>query len=152
MIQLQSGFSHRLLERQCYMTASSSSMPEDDTESKDPGGVTVEVKMNNWQNEGYPSFTRWMASSRDFCVLRRFDRLNTWVQLDWQDEIVQLEAELEAVNEQCRNNVGADARSDSLRADIDPMPRRQEIVKQLRPLLKDYRCAFEVWPPYECVC
>ena len=97
-----------------------------------------DIEKRPWQYKGYPAFTAWMGSSSDFFLLRRFDKLNAWVQLDWQDQIARLETKLEQVNEQCRQNSDVDARSDSLRPDIDPMPRRQEIIKELRSLLKEY--------------
>lgn len=85
---------------------------------------------------GYPAFTKWMASSEDFFVLRRFNRLNAWVQLQWQDDITRLEEELEEVNKQCRRNADKGAYCHSVRN--DPMVRRQEILRELRPLLKEY--------------
>ena len=94
-----------------------------------------------WQYEGYPGFTNWIASSRNFALARRFNRLNAWVHLDWQYEIVRLEDELEELNKDCQRKEGFEARSDSVCDEIDPSPRRREIIKQLRPLLKEYSMA-----------
>ena len=97
-----------------------------------------EVEKRPWQYEGYPGFTKWMASSPDFFLLRRFNRLNAWVQLDWQDEIVRLETELEQINKESWDNRGPSTRCSSVRPKHDPKPRRREILRELRPLLKEY--------------
>lgn len=112
---------------QTYTPASTYTPPTQDDINKRP-----------WQYKGYPAYTEWMASSPDFFLLRRFNRLNAWVQLDWQDEIVRLETELEQINEECRRNTGNKARCSSVRPRRDPMSRRREILQELRGLLKEY--------------
>lgn len=77
-----------------------------------------------------------MASSNDYCVIRRFNTLNGRVVLSLQDDIVQLEDELNELDSFCATGPEETERSSSLRH--DRTPRRKEIVKALRLMLKEY--------------
>ncbi|GAB1729277.1 hypothetical protein NU195Hw_Modified_141t1 [Hortaea werneckii] len=49
--------------------------------------TTEQKEFYNWQYQGYPSLTKWMASSNDFFVLRRFSPLQVRCLLYLQNEI-----------------------------------------------------------------
>src|SRR6266496_5626730 len=50
--------------------------------------------------EGYPSFSKWMASSEDFLILRRFGELNARAMLLMQDRIARKEELLMKIDEE----------------------------------------------------
>ncbi|KAJ9605874.1 hypothetical protein H2200_009723 [Cladophialophora chaetospira] len=112
---------------------------------------------------GYPAFARWMGTSEDFFLLRRFSDLNARVLLSMQDEIMFLEERLQAIDKRHMDalfdkttqgklrqsildrTVPVDrtaqeqmkqSRNDTLRH--DPDPERKQILKKLRTLLKEY--------------
>jgi hypothetical protein len=89
-----------------------------------------------WKYAGYPEFSKWMSSSNDFFLLRRFDRLNTRVLLLLQDRIVRKEEELDALDAQSRELPDDEARNDSLRYDTDSA--RERVLDNLSYLLKQY--------------
>jgi hypothetical protein len=62
-----------------------------------------------WKYEGYPGFAKWMASSDDFFVLRRFGQMNTRVLLLMQDRIKRKEEELFNIDERTRNGPDIEA-------------------------------------------
>jgi hypothetical protein len=95
-----------------------------------------EYERKQWKYEGYPGFAKWMASSDDFFLIRRFGWLNTRVLLMMQDEIVQKEDRLRSIDEQRRagpDNLGI---SSSLRENFQS--EIKEILEELKPLLKEY--------------
>ena len=51
---------------------------------------------------GYDIFSKWVASDQGWLIVRHFGTLNTRVILALQDQIVQLEEELKAVDDRCR--------------------------------------------------
>ncbi|SPO07123.1 uncharacterized protein DNG_09817 [Cephalotrichum gorgonifer] len=89
-----------------------------------------------WRDEGYPGFSRWMASSDDFLVLRRFGQLNVRVLLLLQDRIVRKEEELLKIDDYARSCADEKADSSSLRH--EPLPQREEILDELKTMLKEY--------------
>ncbi|UNI23750.1 hypothetical protein JDV02_009550 [Purpureocillium takamizusanense] len=88
-----------------------------------------------WRDEGYPGFSKWMASSDDFLVLRRFGQLNVRVLLLMQDRIVRKEEQL--ANIDAHGRLSADkADSSSLR--LEPLPEREAILDELKVMLHEY--------------
>ncbi|GJN72575.1 hypothetical protein PLIIFM63780_006637 [Purpureocillium lilacinum] len=95
----------------------------------------MDVPAAYWKDEGYPGFSRWMASSDDFLVLRRFGQLNVRVLLLMQDRIVRKEEEL--ANIDAYGKLSADkADSSSLRS--EPLPEREIILDELKAMLHEY--------------
>lgn len=89
-----------------------------------------------WKQLGYPSFSKWMSSSDDFLVLRRFSTLNVRVLLLLQDRIVRLERDLGRYDEAARQAPDEFANSGSFR--LDAWEDRKIIMNQLLPLLEQY--------------
>jgi hypothetical protein len=57
---------------------------------------------------GYAGYAELIASADNFWIFRRFDRLNARVMLSMQDEIVDLEQNLDAVDKTAAAEVGDD--------------------------------------------
>ncbi|KAK5173135.1 uncharacterized protein LTR77_003257 [Saxophila tyrrhenica] len=95
---------------------------------------------DSWHHLGYPAFVRWMASSNDFFVLRRFSRLSARCLLYQQNEIARLEKDLDDWDDLARKTDPDDqvGRLSSDRIEQDPLQERAEILRQLIPLLKAY--------------
>ncbi|KAJ2902169.1 hypothetical protein MKZ38_000967 [Zalerion maritima] len=89
-----------------------------------------------WKYEGYPAFSRWMASSDDFLVLRRFGHLNTRAILLMQDRIARKEEELEKLDTEAQ--YGPDAAGDSSTFRHEPIQEREEILDELIGMLRNY--------------
>ncbi|KAL1873242.1 hypothetical protein Daus18300_004062 [Diaporthe australafricana] len=103
------------------------------------GNIEPEVKQSTnkpWKQLGYPAFSRWMSSSDDFLVLRRFSTLNVRILLLLQDRIVRLEQDLSLYDEAARQAPDEFANSGSFR--LDAWEDRKTILDQLLPLLEQY--------------
>nr|KAK5443051.1 hypothetical protein LTR18_005728 [Exophiala xenobiotica] len=93
---------------------------------------------------GYPAFARWMGTSEDFFLIRRFGDLNARVLLAMQDDIMQLEERLQAIDKRYEDAFFDKAtqkpltpsRNDTLRC--DPDPERKKILGKLKTMLKEY--------------
>ncbi|KAL3961267.1 hypothetical protein ACCO45_002790 [Purpureocillium lilacinum] len=90
-----------------------------------------------WRDEGYPGFSKWMASSDDFLVLRRFGQLNVRVLLLMQDRIVRKEEELANIDAHGRLH-GDDSKADSSSLRKEPLPEREAILDELKTMLHEY--------------
>ena len=104
-----------------------------------PPSNTIQVEdeaLKPWKYEGYPGFARWMASSDDFFVLRRFGQMNTRVLLLMQDRITRKEEELLNLDKLARSGPDIDGVSNSLRH--DPQEEREMILDELKDQLKEY--------------
>ena len=95
---------------------------------------------SHWRDEGYPGFSRWMASSDDFLILRRFSQLNVRVLLLMQDRIVRKEEELVQKDKDGRQGRDEEADCSSLR--YDPLPGREKILDELKSILREYSQSF----------
>ncbi|OAQ59435.1 hypothetical protein VFPPC_10493 [Pochonia chlamydosporia 170] len=108
-----------------------------------PDSTPSEQCESHWRYEGYPGFSKWMASSGDFLILRRFSQLNIRVLLLMQHQIVMLSEELEQIDHEGQQY--SDARGDCSSLQHEPLPHRLEILDQLKILLKEYNeyvCCF----------
>lgn len=99
-----------------------------------------------WKQLGYPALSKWMSSSDDFLVLRRFSTLNVRVLLLLQDRIVRLERDLGRYDEAARQAPDEFANSGSFR--LDAWEDRKSILDQLLPLLDQYSMIVIDGPPY----
>lgn len=95
-----------------------------------------EMSKKPWKQLGYPAFSKWMSSSDDFLVLRRFSTLNVRALLLLQDRIVRLERDLGRYDEAARHAPDEFANSGSFR--LDAWEDRKSIMDQLLPLLEQY--------------
>lgn len=94
--------------------------------------------------KGYPALARWMGTSEDFFLLRRFGDLNARVLLAAQDDIEQLEESLQMIDkryedaffDKATEEPRTPSRNDTLRCDPDPA--RREILSKLKTKLKEY--------------
>lgn len=85
-----------------------------------------------WKYAGYRVFSKWVASEQAFFIVRRFGALNTRVILALQDEIVQLEQTLNALDESfSRKEKDTSTNNGSFR--YDPSVQRRELVQEILP-------------------
>lgn len=103
--------------------------------SSTPEQTTATVR-HPWRDDGYPSLAKWMASSEDFFILRRFGSLNARVLLLMQDRIVELERDLHDIDEEARRAPDEMADSSTLRD--DPQEQRLATLDKLIPILREY--------------
>jgi hypothetical protein len=92
-----------------------------------------EIERKPWRYEGYPRFSKWMASENDFFVLRRFDNLAARVLLQKQWEISKIEAKLAKLDYSRSHDAPDDFHNGSF--ECDTQERRsciQDIQKELR--------------------
>jgi hypothetical protein len=90
-------------------------------------------KAKPWIEEGYPAFSKWMASADNFTILRRFEALNIRVLLKLQDKVMEAEAELLKLDEQARS---LEIRSDIIRH--DPYKERRLPLEKVQKALLQY--------------
>ncbi|KAF2635322.1 hypothetical protein P280DRAFT_411735 [Massarina eburnea CBS 473.64] len=99
-----------------------------------------------WKYDGYQSFTAWMASEDDFFLFRRFDTLNARTILWMQDRIIQIEEFLQQKHKEAEDDIEKKGlRNDSFRFDHHCMKERQEKMKELSVLLRDYNQHIETF-------
>lgn len=89
-----------------------------------------------WKTHGYPELTRWMASSNDFLVLRRFGQTGTRIALKLQDELVRMEDELRQMDAFASSQPRGCGGSGSYRLDEDSP--RDRLLLDMAPKLKEY--------------
>ena len=98
---------------------------------------------------GYPLFTRWLASSEDCMVLRRFDQLHARVLLRKQDKIVRCEERINQIDKMHMNlfDQSNPSNNGSFREDFmqrgkggkeEELAMRDMILERLEQELKDY--------------
>lgn len=110
------------------------------TTSTDPTPSTLEKQPNEpWKTHGYPELTRWMASSNDFLVLRRFSRVGARVTLKLQDELVRMEDQLRQMDDFASNQPEGCGGSGSYR--LDEGSPRDRLLEEMASRLREY-CAF----------
>ena len=102
-----------------------------------------DVKLKPWKYEGYPGFAKWMASSDDFFVLRRFGQMNTRVLLLMQYRINIKEEELLRIDEGARNGPDGEGCANSLKN--DPQEEREMILDELRESLNEYSTIINIF-------
>lgn len=99
--------------------------------------VSEEEKQKKpWKFQGYPGFSKWMASSEDFLVLRRFGALNARALLLMHDRIARKEELLLKIDEDAQR--GPDNLGDSSSLRHEPQEEREKLVDELIPMLQQY--------------
>lgn len=95
-----------------------------------------EWRSKPWKYKGYPAFSKWMASSNDFFLVRRFGSLNARVLLFMQNRVAEQEEALCAIDTRAQQSTDDQGNSGSLRN--DPQQDRTQALEELVPLLKEY--------------
>ncbi|KAK4215345.1 hypothetical protein QBC37DRAFT_419460 [Rhypophila decipiens] len=89
-----------------------------------------------WKYIGYKDFTRHAASSNDdFLVLRRFDRVHCRLLLMLQDQVVELESELDALDARLSKRSAPDLDNGSMRNDV---AERKDLLERLHRRVREY--------------
>jgi hypothetical protein len=98
-----------------------------------------------WQYHGYPALTKWMASSNDFFLLRRFSPLQVRCLLHLQNQIAQKGKELDAWDTFAMCQEPEKGNSGWIDDDPEALPGnpRPRILREVLPLLKDYSESFK---------
>lgn len=105
------------------------------------------VKSRPWVNEGYPEFSKLMASDDDLFVFRRFATVNARVILWMQYQIAQKEARLDELDEHVRKASEADdGRNNSFTWDTQHFPERDALMRELSALVLHYSKSLIVFP------
>lgn len=105
----------------------------------DPSQLTRDEKrVSGWKFQGYPLFAKWMGSSNDFCVVRRFTQLGARALLRLQDEIVELESRLEELDNISMKDPSTYGRLNSFRFDQEQELERDSCMEELTTKLKEY--------------
>lgn len=89
-----------------------------------------------WKTHGYPELTRWMASSNDFLVLRRFSQIGARITLKLQDELVRMEDQLRQMDDFASSQPKGCGGSGSYR--LDEGSPRDKLLLEMAPRLKEY--------------
>ena len=85
--------------------------------TKPPNLSRDEKRHNGWKYQGYPEFTKFVASSDDLCVIRRFSQFGARVLLRMQDGISVLESRIEELDHESMNGTADVDGIDSFRID-----------------------------------
>ncbi|KAF1999439.1 hypothetical protein P154DRAFT_437197 [Amniculicola lignicola CBS 123094] len=91
-----------------------------------------------YRDRGYQDFSKLMASSDDFFVIRRFQSLNAHVILYMQYRIAQIEERLQEIHEECKKGNPSEANNGSFRWDLICEPERDSLMCELTSLLHHY--------------
>jgi hypothetical protein len=113
------------LSRDCYEPQSSFNDDPENDRRNNPSTAP-------WKFTGYRIFSRWMATDNAFLILRRFGNLNARIALSMQDDIVQLEEKLDAIEKiLCSKDQDWRLNNGSFRE--DPISARRELIKKELP-------------------
>jgi hypothetical protein len=106
-----------------------------------------------WQYHGYPALSKWMASSNDFFLLRRFSPLQVRCLLYLQNEIAQRDHQLHEWDRVALCQPPGEGNSGWINQDPEALPGnpRPRIIRELVPKLQEYsriqdsvHCFFEL--------
>lgn len=99
----------------------------------DPTEEAIEEKP--WKYIGYNGYTSFLASEKDFYILRRFTSLNIRVALALQDEVVILEKQLGELDHEWSRRNARDLHNGSFRCDRED---RKALLEELAQKLSQY--------------
>ncbi|KAI6849100.1 hypothetical protein KC332_g5927 [Hortaea werneckii] len=100
--------------------------------------TTEEKEIFNWQYQGYQSLTKWMASSNDFFILRRFSPLQVRCLLYLQNEIAKRDQLIESWDIYAQKQPYGTLKGNSGSLSYDPYPERLTLIQQALPLIQQY--------------
>lgn len=94
----------------------------------------------SWQYFGYPGLSKWMGSSNDFFLLRKFSALNARALLYLQNELSQRERRIEEWDEFTMQFPRGKGGCGSFRKDEanQVTSARSQLLKETIPLLQEY--------------
>ena len=93
-----------------------------------------------WKFIGYRGFSRWLATSQSFLIVRRFSASNTRVILSLQDQVGDLEEQLAEIDDYCARRGTGEFDNGTFRN--DPRDDRRKVIEQLQVKLIEY----SKWP------
>ncbi|KAI6863355.1 hypothetical protein KC323_g5086 [Hortaea werneckii] len=100
--------------------------------------TTEQKEFYNWQYQGYPSLTKWMASSNDFFLLRRFSPLQVRCLLYLQNEIAKRKQLIESWDDYAQRQSYGTQKGCCGSLSDDPYPQRLALIQQALPLIQQY--------------
>lgn len=103
--------------------------------------MSPEEKVNiAWQYHGYPALSRWMASSNDFFLLRRFSPLQVRCLLYLQNRIALKGEQLDQWDNFAMCQEPTKGNSGRINRDPEALPGnpRPRIIRELVPMLQEY--------------
>ena len=89
-----------------------------------------------WKYIGYRVFSRWLATSQGFLIVRKFSAANTRVILSLQDQVADLEEQLNEIDDYCARRGTGDFDNGTFRN--DPREDRRKVIDQLQIKLNEY--------------
>lgn len=84
---------------------------------------------------GYKEFARYISSGDDFLALRRFDRVHSRLLLVLQDQVVELESELDAIDARLSKRTATDLDNGCIRNDVQE---RRDVLEKLHRRVREY--------------
>lgn len=97
--------------------------------------------LDPWKSLGYPELTRWMASSNDFVVVRKFTPLAVRALLLLQDDIARLERDISRMDEFSKSQPPGKGGTGSFRIDREEAKHgspREATTREAVEKLKEY--------------
>jgi len=94
-----------------------------------------EIAEKPWKYIGYKGYSSFLASEKDFYILRRFTSLNIRVSLALQDQVVLLEEQLEELDSEYSRRSAEDLHNGSFRCDRED---RAELLEKIALKLSQY--------------
>lgn len=104
-----------------------------DLRSSEPTEIDFDQKP--WKHIGIRGYSKFVASDEDFMIFRRFETLNTRVNLALQDEICMLEDELNKMDTYYGDKTTTDTNNGTFRDDIEE---RAALIEKLEKKLYKY--------------
>ncbi|KAL4883560.1 hypothetical protein BJY04DRAFT_216383 [Aspergillus karnatakaensis] len=93
-----------------------------------PQSLQEAVAVNPRKYIGYPELTKWLAIEGNGFMFRRFDRLAVRAILKLQDELVEIEKQIDAIDEERTKPESGDVDNGTLRG--DPHQERKELLQK----------------------
>jgi hypothetical protein len=94
-----------------------------------------EIEEKPWKYIGYDGYASFIASEKDFYILRRFTSLNTRVALALQDQVVILEEQLKELDYGYSRRSAPDLHNGSFRCDRED---RKALLEEIAHKLSQY--------------
>lgn len=119
---------------QASLTTTVSNMA--DTTHCNPEVASRRRRAKPWKYVGYPGFSHFVASDHDFFMLRAFSKTSARVLLMLQDEIVELEMQLAAIDQSLSAETAADVHNGSFREETSD--ERKSVLHEMSGKLRYY--------------
>jgi len=94
-----------------------------------------EIEEKPWKYIGYDGYASFIASEKDFFILRRFTSLNTRIALALQDQVVVLEEQLKELDYGYSRRSARDLHNGSFRCDRED---RKALLEEITHKLSQY--------------